>query len=81
MGGLKVACKDISVGFLQVCRLEHRLLYFLDMKAIFTSIVQIQLQIRKAMSRTAFKIYSLIPGSKLIQGRLDLAQGDFADPL
>ena len=41
--GSKLACKDISVGFLQACRLEHRLLYFLEIKAIFTSIVQVQL--------------------------------------
>ena len=60
--GSKLACKNISVGFLQACRLKHRLLYSLDMKDIFTSIFQIQLQVGKSMPGTAFKIYWLSPG-------------------
>jgi hypothetical protein len=58
--GSNLACKDISVGFLQVCRLEYILLHFLDMKAFFTLIGE-------TMPQTAFKIYLLSPSIELIK--------------
>ena len=78
MGGLKVACKNISVGFLQACRLEHRLLSFLGMKTIFTSNVQIKMLIVKTMSGTAFKIYSVIPGKGQLISECLLGVIDFS---